>query len=262
MSDGGCATAPITTAEARKYVESQGEGWRERLEQAISTSVKERAPDMAGRIAELLLQGPAGDLEEVSMHTENCSAVLEAPSVLDRPKSLARRFTVANMDPKIIEAKYAVRGTVAVRAGELKGALQRGDALPFDRLTLCNIGNPHAVQQKPITYYRQVAPSLPPLLQPPSPTPNHPHPHPHHLHHRQVASALYSPELTKEGGGALASLVRHTRSHMRPGFESCRGSHVYTPSGLTGLAFRAHRLGLRAMPTAQTQARAPMSIPP
>jgi alanine transaminase len=168
------------TAEARTYVESQGEGWRTLLEQAISTSIKERAPDMAGRIGELLLEGPGGAAQgskKVSfenLHVE-CDS-LQAPPSAARAPSLGRRFTVANMDPKIIAAKYAVRGTVAVRAGELKGALARGDELPFDKLTLCNIGNPHAVQQKPITYYRQ------------------------------VASALYSPELTKEGGGALATL--------------------------------------------------------
>ena len=69
----------------------------------------------------------------------------------------------------IYVARYAVRGTVAVRAGELKGALARGDTLPFDKLTLCNIGNPHAVQQKPITYYRQVL--APPQCPCATPTP-------------------------------------------------------------------------------------------
>jgi len=174
----------MAAADARAYVESQGEGWRTLLEQAISTSIKERAPDMAGRIGQLLLEGPGGaaqggkKMSFENLHLE-CDS-LQAPPAAARAPSLgdkaAHRFTVANMDPKIIAAKYAVRGTVAVRAGELKGALARGDELPFDKLTLCNIGNPHAVQQKPITYYRQ------------------------------VASALYSPELTKEGGGALATL--------------------------------------------------------
>ena len=68
-------------------------------------------------------------------------------------------------------ARYAVRGTVAVRAGELKAELARGDALPFDKLILCNIGNPHAVQQKPITYYRQaLAPCAAPLRHAPRAT--------------------------------------------------------------------------------------------
>jgi len=61
------------------------------------------------------------------------------------------------MDAKLRNAKYAVRGAVPQRAAELKDKLKAGEKMPFDRLVFCNIGNPHAVQQKPITFYRQVA---------------------------------------------------------------------------------------------------------
>ena len=103
------------TAEARAYVESQGEGWRTLLEQAISTSIKERAPDMAGRIGELLLEGPGGAAQgskKVSfenLHVE-CDS-LQAPPSAARAPSLGRRFTVANMDPKIIAAKCDITRT-------------------------------------------------------------------------------------------------------------------------------------------------------
>ena len=103
------------TAEARAYVESQGEGWRTLLEQAISTSIKERAPDMAGRIGELLLEGPGGAAQgskKVSfenLHVE-CDS-LQAPPSAARAPSLGRRFTVANMDPKIIAAKCVITPT-------------------------------------------------------------------------------------------------------------------------------------------------------
>jgi len=107
------------TAEAQAYVESQGEGWRTLLEQAISTCIKERAPDMAGRIGELLLQGQGGvakggkgaSIENLHLECdsldEDCTS---APSSATRARapSLAKaghRFTVANMDPKIIQAK-------------------------------------------------------------------------------------------------------------------------------------------------------------
>ena len=101
------------TAEARAYVESQGEGWRTLLEQAISTSIKERAPDMAGRIGELLLEGPGGAAlggKKVSfenLHLE-CDSLQAPPSAARAPSlgdKAGRRFTVANMDPKIIAAK-------------------------------------------------------------------------------------------------------------------------------------------------------------
>lgn len=70
---------------------------------------------------------------------------------------MPHKFTVQDMDNKIRMAKYAVRGAVPARAGELAQQLKAGEKLPFDRLVFCNIGNPHAVGQKPITFYRQVA---------------------------------------------------------------------------------------------------------
>jgi hypothetical protein len=105
----------MAAADARAYVESQGEGWRTLLEQAISTSIKERAPDMAGRIGQLLLEGPGGaaqggkKMSFENLHLE-CDS-LQAPPAAARAPSLgdkaAHRFTVANMDPKIIAAKCA-----------------------------------------------------------------------------------------------------------------------------------------------------------
>jgi len=100
-------------AEARAYVESQGDGWRTLLEHAISTSIKERAPDMAGRIAELLLQGPGGaaqggkkvSFENLHLECDSLEAPPPAPRVPSLGDGAGRRFTVANMDPKIIEAK-------------------------------------------------------------------------------------------------------------------------------------------------------------
>eukprot|EP00439_Symbiodinium_sp_Y106_P003482 s3685_g1.t1 len=72
-----------------------------------------------------------------------------------RESMLPRKFTVQEMDAKLRNAKYAVRGAVPQRAAELKDKLKAGEKMPFDRLVFCNIGNPHAVQQKPITFYRQ-----------------------------------------------------------------------------------------------------------
>ena len=123
--------------------------------------------------------------------------MLECDSINPQPKAKHKRFTVANMDTKIVQAKYAVRGTVAAKAGELAGALARGDDLPFDKLVLCNIGNPHAVQQRPITFYRQ------------------------------VASALYSPELEKDGGGALAGVY--------PVDVICRAQAYHAATGGSGV---------------------------
>ena len=56
--------------------------------------------------------------------------------------------------------EYAVRGRVVIKAGELKARLEKGEALPFKELVYCNIGNPHAVRQQPITFYREVVSAL------------------------------------------------------------------------------------------------------
>eukprot|EP00929_Paragymnodinium_shiwhaense_P019606 TRINITY_DN13311_c0_g1_i1.p1 TRINITY_DN13311_c0_g1~~TRINITY_DN13311_c0_g1_i1.p1 ORF type:complete len:544 (-),score=81.56 TRINITY_DN13311_c0_g1_i1:296-1834(-) len=85
-----------------------------------------------------------------------CLRSLEADA--DTRPALERRFTEACVDSKIRTAKYAVRGAVPCRAAQIGVALKSGEgSFPFDRLIFCNIGNPHAVQQKPITFYRQVA---------------------------------------------------------------------------------------------------------
>lgn len=69
-----------------------------------------------------------------------------------------RKFTAEMISEKILNAEYAVRGAVPTRAGEIAAKLKAGKgSYPFNRLIFCNIGNPQAVQQKPITFYRQVA---------------------------------------------------------------------------------------------------------
>jgi len=67
------------------------------------------------------------------------------------------QMTMANINPKVVAAEYAVRGEIVLRAGELQAQLARGDAsLPFKEIVYCNIGNPQSVGQKPITFFRQV----------------------------------------------------------------------------------------------------------
>ncbi|KAF9434515.1 hypothetical protein BGZ76_007892 [Entomortierella beljakovae] len=62
-----------------------------------------------------------------------------------------------NMNAHIRKAEYAVRGELAIRSEELKNQLAKGGKFPFTRVVGCNIGNPQALDQKPITFFRQVA---------------------------------------------------------------------------------------------------------
>lgn len=53
-----------------------------------------------------------------------------------------------NINPRLIESQYAVRGKIVLRAQELE---EQGLKIIY-----CNIGNPQALKQKPLTYIRQV----------------------------------------------------------------------------------------------------------
>lgn len=66
-------------------------------------------------------------------------------------------LNVDNINPSIRAAKYAVRGELAVKAEDYRLRLLEGDkSLPFDSVIFANIGNPQQLDQKPITFFRQV----------------------------------------------------------------------------------------------------------
>ncbi|KAF1349645.1 alanine aminotransferase 2 [Delphinella strobiligena] len=71
--------------------------------------------------------------------------------------SSKRRLTIDNINPNVVEAKYAVRGELATKSEKYRSELQNGDSnLPFDTVISANIGNPQQLDQKPITFFRQV----------------------------------------------------------------------------------------------------------
>jgi len=57
-------------------------------------------------------------------------------------------ITTKNLSEKLLRAEYAVRGPIVLRAQELEAA--------GTKITYCNIGNPQALKQKPLSYLRQV----------------------------------------------------------------------------------------------------------
>ncbi|RYO87817.1 hypothetical protein DL764_008811 [Monosporascus ibericus] len=67
------------------------------------------------------------------------------------------RLTLGNINPHVVEAKYAVRGELAVKSEVYRAKLRKGDKdLPFKEVISANIGNPQQLDQKPITFFRQV----------------------------------------------------------------------------------------------------------
>ncbi|KAI9742981.1 MAG: hypothetical protein M1818_003276 [Claussenomyces sp. TS43310] len=75
---------------------------------------------------------------------------------------------INNINPHVKKAKYAVRGELATRSEEYHAKLLKGESdLPFNQVISANIGNPQQLDQKPITFFRQVLSLLEytPLLQ-------------------------------------------------------------------------------------------------
>ncbi|KAI2617764.1 PLP-dependent transferase [Hypoxylon sp. NC1633] len=67
------------------------------------------------------------------------------------------RLNLENINQHIVQAKYAVRGELAVKSEEYRARLRKGDkSLPFSEVISANIGNPQQLDQKPITFFRQV----------------------------------------------------------------------------------------------------------
>ncbi|KAF2764732.1 PLP-dependent transferase [Teratosphaeria nubilosa] len=70
-----------------------------------------------------------------------------------------KALNINNINPHVKEAKYAVRGELAVKSEQYRAQLAKGEGkdLPFDTVIAANIGNPQQLDQKPITFFRQVA---------------------------------------------------------------------------------------------------------
>jgi aspartate/methionine/tyrosine aminotransferase len=57
-------------------------------------------------------------------------------------------ISINDLNPHLLTAEYAVRGPIVIRAQELE---KKGKKIIY-----CNIGNPQALKQKPLTYIRQI----------------------------------------------------------------------------------------------------------
>lgn len=71
----------------------------------------------------------------------------------------AEPLTINDLNESTLEAKYAVRGKIPIRADELRSQIDndpQNHGLPYDRIISANIGNPQQLDQKPLSWYRQV----------------------------------------------------------------------------------------------------------
>ncbi|KRZ69432.1 Alanine aminotransferase 2, partial [Trichinella papuae] len=63
---------------------------------------------------------------------------------------------MTNVNPHILEMEYAVRGPLVTRATEIEKELSQGVEKPFKTVIRANIGDAHAMLQRPVTFIRQV----------------------------------------------------------------------------------------------------------
>lgn len=98
------------------------------------------------------LSGPLGSLPLPSFLAKRMSSSSQSPKG-------NKALSIDNINPHVKEAKYAVRGELAIKSEQYRAQLAKGEGkdLPFDTVISANIGNPQQLDQKPITFFRQVA---------------------------------------------------------------------------------------------------------
>lgn len=65
-------------------------------------------------------------------------------------------LNLENINQNVKRLEYAVRGPIVIRAAQLEDELRSGAKLPFKTIIRANIGDAHAMNQKPITFIRQM----------------------------------------------------------------------------------------------------------
>ncbi|VDM92477.1 unnamed protein product [Litomosoides sigmodontis] len=70
--------------------------------------------------------------------------------------SANRILTLENLNPNVMTMEYAVRGPLVIRALAIEDELDKGIKKPFNNVIKANIGDAHAMGQKPISFIRQV----------------------------------------------------------------------------------------------------------
>lgn len=65
-------------------------------------------------------------------------------------------LNIENINQNIRHLEYAVRGPLVIRAVQLAKEIEAGQEKPFKSVIRANIGDCHAMNQKPLTYYRQM----------------------------------------------------------------------------------------------------------
>jgi len=77
-------------------------------------------------------------------------------TISNHPSTDVNTLNIDNINNRVRDAQYAVRGELVTIADQMQKDINTGKRTDFEKIVFCNIGNPHAVGQKPITFIRQV----------------------------------------------------------------------------------------------------------
>ncbi|XP_064315538.1 alanine aminotransferase 2 isoform X3 [Phalacrocorax carbo] len=89
--------------------------------------------------------------------TVRWSSAAKASAVkITEKASREKILTLESMNPQVKAVEYAVRGPIVLKAGEIEKELRKGIKKPFTEVIKANIGDAHAMGQRPITFLRQV----------------------------------------------------------------------------------------------------------
>lgn len=70
--------------------------------------------------------------------------------------NVTQTLSLDNINENVKRMEYAVRGPLVIRAGQIERELREGAKKPFNQVIRANIGDCHAMGQRPITFIRQV----------------------------------------------------------------------------------------------------------
>lgn len=73
-----------------------------------------------------------------------------------KPSKAFPVMNLGNINPAVIEAKYAVRGEIIDLKNKIKAELDQGKQYPFHEFCELNIGNPQIFKMKPVSFFRDV----------------------------------------------------------------------------------------------------------
>jgi predicted PurR-regulated permease PerM len=63
---------------------------------------------------------------------------------------------INNINQNLVKSENAIQGELSLIGEQMQKEIDEGKRQDFDKIVFSNIGNPQAVGQKPITFYRQV----------------------------------------------------------------------------------------------------------